>query len=127
MANQDLKQILEQDGEERFDYFLSQAQEERELWILVNADNRFLKIESKDDGVAYLPVWPSAEFALEYAQGSDDLQPKSISLPEFYRKWVPGLTRDGLEVGVFPGADGTLWITDPAELEQDLQDDGFNL
>lgn len=126
MSSTDLNQILELSGEERFDYFLSEVVEERELWILVNADNRFLKIESQDDSVAYLPVWPSADFALAYAQGSSELKPKSLSLPEFFQKWVPGLTRDGIEVGVFPGNDGTLWITEPADLKQDLQDDVFN-
>lgn len=127
MSSNELKRVLELNGEERFDYFLSQVLEERELWILVNAENRFLKIESEDDGMAYLPVWPDADFALDYAHGSDGLQPKCLSLPEFFRKWVPGLTRDGLEIGVFPGLDGTLWITGPAELQQDLQDEMSNL
>lgn len=126
MNSTDVNQILDLSGEERFDYFLSQVMEERELWILVNADNRFLKIESEDEDVAYLPVWPSADFAREYAKGSADLNPKSLSLPEFFQKWVPGLSKDGVEVGVFPGADGTLWITGATELKQDLQDDMFN-
>lgn len=127
MSNAELNQILELSGEERFDYFLSQVMEARELWILVNADNRFLKIEAEDDDLAYLPVWPSADFAIDYARGADDLAPKSLSLPEFFQKWVPGLSKDGLDVGVFPGSDGTLWITGPAELKQDLQDEVYNL
>lgn len=126
MSSDQLTQVLEMNGEERYDYFLSEVLEEREIWILVNADNRFLKIVSEDDGVAHLPVWPSAEFATEYAKGSDDLTPKSISLPDFFNKWVPGLTKDGLEVGVFPGADSTLWITEPEELKRDLQDEMSN-
>ncbi|AOY86875.1 hypothetical protein BKP64_01035 [Marinobacter salinus] len=123
MSSDPLKQILEMNGEERYDYFLSEVLEEREIWILVNAENRFLKIVSEEDGVAHLPVWPSAEFAAGYAQGADDLSPKSISLPDFFKKWVPGLTNDGLEIGVFPGADSTLWITAPEELKRDLQDE----
>lgn len=123
MSSDPLTQILEMDGEGRYDYFLNQVLEEREIWILVNADNRFLKIVSEEDGVAYLPVWPSEAFAAGYASGSDDLSPKSISMPDFFRKWVPGLTRDGLEVGVFPGVDDTLWITGAEELKRDLQDD----
>lgn len=110
------------DGEERYDYFLSQVGEEREIWILVNNDNRFLKIVSDDGDVEYLPVWPASEFATEYAKGTDDLSPRSISLPDFFRKWVPGLTKDGLDVGVFPGLDKTVWITEAEELKRDLQD-----
>ncbi|MFL1454881.1 DUF2750 domain-containing protein [Marinobacter sp. GN3S48] len=123
MNNDELKSVLELDGEERYDYFLSQVIEEREIWILVNAENRFLKIVSEDGEVEHLPVWPSEAFAAEYGKGSEDLAPKSISVPDFFRKWVPGLTKDGLDVGVFPGLDGTLWITEPEELKRDIQDE----
>lgn len=122
MSDDGLAGILGLDGEERYDYFLSLVAEEREVWILVNADNRFLKISSEDEGVEYLPVWPASTFATEYAKGADDLSPKSISLPDFFRKWVPGLTKDGLEVGVLPGLDKTVWITEAEELKRDLQD-----
>jgi hypothetical protein len=122
MTNKDLAGLLAMDGEERYDFFLSHVAEEREIWILVNADDRFLKISSDEDGVDYLPVWPAREFAADYADDTDELKPLSISLPDFFRKWVPGLTKDGLEVGVFPGLDKTLWITEPEELKGDLQD-----
>ncbi|MBU2953772.1 DUF2750 domain-containing protein [Marinobacter sp. F3R08] len=122
MTSDELNQIIEMDGEERYDFFLTQVGEERDIWILVNSDSRFLKIASDDGDVEYLPVWPSSEFAAQYAQGADELTPRSISLPDFFRKWVPGLTKDGLDVGVFPGLDKTVWITEPEELKQDLQD-----
>jgi uncharacterized protein DUF2750 len=122
MGNEDLAELLGLDGEERYDFFLSHVAQEREIWILVNANNRFLKIASEEDGVAYLPVWPASEFAVDYAGGSDGLTPLSISLPDFFRKWVPGLTKDGVDVGIFPGLDKTLWITEPEELKRDLQD-----
>lgn len=122
MSDNPLTQVLDMDGEERYDYFLDEVVEEREIWILINADNHFLKIVSEEEGVSYLPVWPSPEFAKDYAKGSGDLSPKAISLPDFFRKWVPGLTRDGLEIGVFPGGQGELWITTPEELRGDLQD-----
>ncbi len=122
MSENPLTHVLEMDGEERYDYFLDAVVEERELWILVNADNHFLKIVSEEDRVAYLPVWPGSDFALDYAKGAGDLSPKSISLPDFFKKWVPGLTRDGLGVGVFPGAESELWITEPEELKKDLQE-----
>lgn len=123
MSQESLETILELDGEERFDYFLDTVIEEREIWILVNQENRFLKIVSEEDSVAYLPVWPSAAFAANYAEGSDGLTPRNISLPEFFKKWVPGLQKDGLEIGVFPGSDDTLWIASPADLKNDLQDE----
>lgn len=122
MSNNDLAEVLGLDGEERYDYFLSQVGEEREIWILVNTENCFLKISSEEDGVEYLPVWPASAFAQEYAKDAEDLSPKSIPLPDFFRKWVPGLTKDGVEVGVLPGLDKTVWITEAEELKRDLQD-----
>ena len=44
MSNNALQQILELDGEERYDYFLDAVVDERDIWILVNADNQFLKM-----------------------------------------------------------------------------------
>lgn len=126
MSDEQLASVLESSGEERYDYFLSMVLEEREIWILVNSESRFLSIVSEDDGVAHLPVWPSSEFAVEYAKGSSDLTPKSISLPDFFKKWVPGLSKDGLQVGVFPGVDKTVWITEANELKRDLQDELSN-
>ncbi|MGP9822384.1 DUF2750 domain-containing protein [Salinarimonas sp. NSM] len=123
LSNDELNAVLAMNGEERYDYFLSCVAEEREIWILINSDNRFLKISSEEDGVDYLPVWPLAEFAVAWAEGSADLTPKSLSLPDFFRKWVPGLSRDGIDIGVLPGADETLWITAPAELQSDLQEE----
>jgi|SRR5690554_3045605 len=123
MNSEELASVLEMDGEGRYDYFLSEVLEEREIWILVNSESRFLSIVSEEEGVAHLPVWPSSEFAADYAKGADDLTPKSISLPDFFKKWVPGLSKDGLQVGVFPGSDGTLWITEADELKRDLQDE----
>ncbi|MBQ0748041.1 MAG: DUF2750 domain-containing protein [Marinobacter sp.] len=126
MSDEQLTSVLESSGEERYDYFLSEVLEEREIWILVNSESRFLSIVSEDDGVAHLPVWPSSEFATAYAKGSDSLTPKSISLPDFFKKWVPGLSKDGLQVGVFPGLDKTVWITEADELKKDLQDELSN-
>lgn len=68
MSSNEQNQVMEMDGEERYDYFLSQVAEDREIWILVNNDSRFLKIASDDGDVEYLPVWPTAAFASEYAK-----------------------------------------------------------
>ncbi|WP_148863843.1 DUF2750 domain-containing protein [Marinobacter fonticola] len=126
MDDGELKRVLELSGEERYDYFLSQVVEEREIWILINAESRFLKIASEDGEFEHLPVWPSADLAAEYAKNTGDLTPKSIALPDFFKKWVPGLTKDGLDIGVFPGLDQTIWITEPEELKRDLQEELSN-
>ena len=92
----------------------------------MNAESHFLKIFSEDGDFEYLPIWPSAELAQSYAKDSPELTPKCISLPEFLKKWVSGLQKDGLELGVFPGADSTVWITDADTFKQELQDELSN-
>jgi len=126
MNNDELKSLVSLDCEERYDYCLSQVIEEKEFWILVNEDRQFLKIFVEEEGYEYLPIWPSSELAIDYCQDSKELQPKSISLPEFFKKWVPGLKKDNLEIGVFPGSDTTVWITEPSELMNELQDELSN-
>ncbi len=126
MSENQLESILGLSCEERYDYFLSQVTEEKEIWILVNSENQFLKILAEDDGFEYLPVWPQSEFAAEYCKNSQELSPKNLSLPEFLEKWVPGLKKDGLEVGVFPGSDKNLWVMEPSELKSDIQEELSN-
>ena len=123
MSDDQLKEILSMGCEERYDYFLSKVGEDKEIWILVNENNQFLKIYAEDDSFEYLPVWPELEFAIEYSKDTQDLSPKSISLPEFFKKWVPGLKKDGVDIGVFPGSEDELWVMEPSELKNDIQDE----
>ena len=123
MSDQNIDHMLEQTCEERYEYFLDAVGEEREIWILINSEQHFLKLHSDEDGgYEYLPVWPTQEFAEAYATSDSDLKPKSIPLPQFLNRWLPGLNKDSIEVGVFPGADNSVWITEPTDLEQDLRD-----
>lgn len=115
--------ILALSCDERYDHFLSRVGEEREIWILVNQEQCFLKIQDEDEGFEYLPVWSDKELARQYATGSDGLTPKSISVAAFLRKWIQGLERDNLQVGVLPGLDKSIWLIDPSELERDLRDE----
>ncbi|MFC6632410.1 DUF2750 domain-containing protein [Microbulbifer taiwanensis] len=124
MNNDELQAILGLDTEDRFEYFLDLVGEEREVWILVNSQEHFLKLHSDEHGgFEYLPVWPAAEFAAAYAGDDTELKPRSIPLPQFLKRWLPGLDRDGIEIGIFPGGDKSVWITEPSDLEQDLRDE----
>ena len=110
-------------SEDRYDYFLTLVAEERELWILVNEQEEFLKLHSDELNLEALPVWPSAAFANEYAQGASEvLTAKSIALPQFFMKWVAGLQGDGLQVNVFPNQTDDAWVITPKELKAELQD-----
>ncbi len=86
MSNDYQENITSLSCEERYDYFLSMVGDEKEIWILINADKQFLKIYAEEDGFEYLPIWPNSGLASDYAKGSADLVPKGISLPEFSQK-----------------------------------------
>ncbi len=119
--------VLKMDCEDRYEIFLGMVAEEREIWILLNDDNQFLKIFDEDNGIEFLPVWPHSDFALSYCNSSDQkLSPKCISVPTFFAKWVSGLENDGLKVGVFPNAGPDVWIMEPSEVKSDLQDEFSN-
>ena len=123
MNSNDLEYAKTLKEEERYDFFLDVVVQEREVWILINSDQEFLKIASDDSGEEVLPVWPHKELALDYCQAlGDTLVAKSVSLPDFFMKWVPGLEGDNLSVGVFPGPEEDVWVMTPAELKSDLQD-----
>lgn len=118
-----MQNTLNLPSEERYDYFLDLVAEEREVWILVNAQQEFLKLYSDELDLEALLVWPSEAFANEYAaQAGEALQAKSIALPQFFMKWVGGLTADGLWVNVFPGAGDDAWVIEPQTLKQELQE-----
>ncbi|WP_237057563.1 DUF2750 domain-containing protein [Microbulbifer sediminum] len=124
MSKEDLDAILGLETEDRYDYFLDVVGEEREVWILVNSQEHFLKLHSDEHGgFEYLPVWPAEAFAAAYAGDDADLAPKSIALPQFLKKWLPGLDGDGIEVGILPGPDKSVWVMEPRELEKDLREE----
>ena len=123
MSITELEALISMSCDERYDYSVGEIVDQKELWILVNSDNQFLKLYAEDEDFEYVPVWPTEALARNYAKDESELQPKGITLPIFLKKWVTGLQNDGLELGIFPAPDGTVWITDVHEFKQDLQDE----
>ncbi|SMF41567.1 Protein of unknown function [Alteromonadaceae bacterium Bs31] len=119
----DFEEIEKLDCEGRYEAFLTMVAEEREVWILVNEKSEFLKIQSEDHAIEYLPVWPHSDFTRYHSSDSSQvLSAKCIFLPEFFTKWIPGLEGDGLKVGVFPNKGSDIWVMEPSELKADLLD-----
>ena len=127
MNDQDIAQLLSSESEERYDFFLANLVEEKEVWILINDNNEFLKVFAQEEDFEYLPVWPNIELAKHYAKTGAGLTPKSIALPDFIGKWVKGLKRDDLEVGIIPAPDGSIWVMSAEELKNDIQDELSNM
>jgi len=122
LSRSEINAAMQLTCEARFDYFVEQVANHGDIWILANDQDQFLKIYSEEDEFEYLPVWPHSALALEYAKTAEEvLKPKSLTLVQFFNRWIPGLTEDGLDVGVFPTKDKIVWIMHPAELKADLQ------
>lgn len=118
----EIKNLLARSCEERYDYFLDAVLAEKEIWILINTHQEFLKIVSEEDGVAYLPVWPTSDLASAYAGHSSELTPKCLTLAIFRKRWLPGLSRDQIDIGVIPSVEGSVWVCSPAEFKADLDE-----
>ena len=124
MNRDDFEQVLKLGCAERYELCLAMIAEERDIWIAVDANNEFLIIESDEEDLETLPIWPSAQFAEKYCSPLDDkLVAKSISVPEFFRKWVPGLIADCLELSVFPTSADDVSIVDAEHFKSDLQEE----
>ena len=121
------EEIEKLDCEGRYDIFLSMVAQERDVWVLINEKNEFLKIHSEDHNIEYLPIWPHSDFTQHHIKSSSEkLTPKCVTVPAFFTKWVPGLEGDGLKVCVFPNSDAEVWIMEPSELKSDLQEEFSN-
>lgn len=122
VSEKQLENILQLGCETRYDYFLNKVADWGELWILVNAEQQFLKLYAEDEDLEYVPVWPHEIFAQHYASNLEEpLQPRKLDLETFFERWLPGLTRDGLSIDIFPVQDDNVLLVTPAEFRDDLE------
>ena len=54
-------------------------------------------------------------------QSDQKLTPSVLSLPEFLTKWVAGLSKDKLMVGVFPIYQEDVWIDEAESIKSEIQ------
>ena len=46
-----------------------------------------------------------------------------IELDSFLETWLPNLNKDGLNVGVLPNLGIDVWIIDPLDLKEELENE----
>ncbi len=74
--------------------------------------------------VQYFPIWPHPEYAQLTADNRfPGNTPERITLSDFMNKWLPGLEKDGIKVGVFPNLEWTMWIMEPDDVGITLKDE----
>jgi len=96
------KNMAEQADKERFDYFIEQAIQQNEIWLLQVQEGLYAMFEDENEQ-QYIPVWPGEEYAKTYATGDwEGYQSERMDLKEF-TDWLQELAEDQIFIGVFPG------------------------
>ncbi|MEH0741644.1 DUF2750 domain-containing protein [Vibrio cholerae] len=108
--------------DERFNYCLNAIAKERKVWILTD-EHGCVMLNTEDDDC--VPVWPSEEFAREWATGEwSECEPQSISTAKWFSRWTVGLEQDELSVVVFPDRNEEGVVLFPDEFEFELKKRG---
>ncbi len=106
-------------AEQRYDYFISQCAELKQVWGLSSDDGWVIL---PDEGEEHFPIWSHAELALQWAAGEfADCQPKAVALDEWLEKWLPGMEEDNLLAAVCPNQEGDAIVVAAEELREDIQ------
>lgn len=110
-----VKNVLNMSGQDRYNYFVRKVADFQVVWGLF-ADG--WATAEDDNGHKVIVFWPEEEFANQCAvDGWANCKPRSIGLDYFLKKWIPGMSNDGVRVGVFPTPVNQGVVVDPALLE----------
>lgn len=106
--------------ENRKELFLLRVRKTREIWILKSEAGRPCIIQAKPE---YLPVFPSSELALAFSKLHPRFKPGTLDYNEFIEYWLPGLSKDQIDVGIIPNLEVTVFAMLPLSLRSVLEDE----
>lgn len=102
--------------------FYSEVAMARRVWGIKDSDG-FPAPKSSDGGRA-MPFWSSERRAIiivETVPAYNGFEPVSIDLNEFCTRWIPGLEKDGLMVGLnWSGERATGYDVSPSDILRNL-------
>ncbi|EAR11423.1 DUF2750 domain-containing protein [Reinekea blandensis] len=114
----DQQNLLQLSADERYQYLLTQAIEQQQVWILVGEEGSVLLT---NDGQDCIPVWPHEELAESHIQGDwADCRTMAIRLGVWQDRWTAGLTDDGIQVAGFVNDQEEGVIVSPQDFDDDL-------
>ncbi len=121
MHDKKIANVLSMSPEERLGYFVRKVSDFEEVWGLF--DDGWTTSET-DDGAKVISFWPEQAFADKCAveQWSSYL-PKVISLSDFIEKWLPGMEKDGVLMGIFQTPENKAVVLAPSELLEMLNEE----
>ena len=100
----------------RLEYFIRKIADYELIWGSYG-NNGWLLL-SDENGRKIVPFWPEKEFVNEYnVTHKYEYFPKKIDLYYFLDKWINGLTKDKIDIIVFPVMKKESIIVTPLELK----------
>ena len=111
------QQISQLSPEKRLNYLLKEINKNQQVWILTD-EHGSVMLNTEDEDC--IPVWPSADFALNWATGEwSHCQASPIQLDVWLERWTNGLLEDEVMIAAFPNPEeeGVLLFPDEFEFE----------
>lgn len=106
----------------RYNFLIQEVVKNKEIWLLQAMEGMFAMLEDAN-GQEYIPVWPSIEFASQYAVGDwQDYAPSSMGLFEF-NSWMKELDEDAVKIAAFPNSDDRIIPVDALLIKRLFEDE----
>ena len=122
VSDQEFESVLSLPGAKRYTYFVKKVADWEEIWSLRNQDGWVLA--GDPSGTEVVPVWPNQRYAQACVAAEwQDCEPAVIDLETWMKRWIPGMTKDGRQVAVFPTLEDRGIVVEPSRLHSDLSDE----
>ncbi|MCU4581564.1 DUF2750 domain-containing protein [Acinetobacter gyllenbergii] len=122
MHPKQIENIFSLTPKQRYKHFVSKVCDWEELWILEDEHANYL-ILTPQENLEYLPVWPHTDYAACFREVYPSFTPTKVDLNNFIEKWLQILNDDGIKIGVLPNLDISVWIIDPLDLKEELENE----
>jgi hypothetical protein len=95
-----IEQAMKLSAEERQELVVSYIAKAKEIWMIQGSEG-FVMFEGGES--VQLPVFPHRDLAQKFVDINEiEGQCVSVELAEFKETWLPGLTKNGVELVMFP-------------------------
>jgi len=122
LSQRQFEALIQCDAAKRYRYALKRIADWEDIWSLYGADGWVASQQA--NGPEIVPIWPHPQYAAYCANAEwGDTEPRVIFLDDWQVKWLPGLSKDGRLIQVFPvpsvvGSNGP--VVSPERMKQDL-------
>ena len=102
----------------RYEAVIQACQQRQSIWLLQDEQGCLLVELGKE---RILPIWPQSSLAEEWRLSEHaSFVATQISYNDLVDKWLPGLDRDGIKLGVAPNLAGESMVVDAIEFAAEI-------